>query len=223
MPLSQWHKDALNDPKLTDILKPLRDQLAAMGVNPGAPLTFEHFYDQVIPRGAANAVHALALNEYMEPFRPCLWERAPSGTAGTISQKLEQCWFPGDHTDVCGGVYGDQQIADITLAWMMSQLEKLKVLKFKPGYIKQAFEDSKRIAQRDNTAMQKWGRGKQSPLIYHFVWVSISLEQQIEMKCGDWKRVASESAQLTHSLPRRNAQQLQSYQQPALRCRPQSS
>lgn len=62
-----------------------------------------------------HAIHALALDEKREPFVPTLWEKPQPG------QTLTQVWFSGSHAD-CGGSYDDTRAADITLAWMISQL-----------------------------------------------------------------------------------------------------
>ncbi|KAK4237622.1 hypothetical protein C8A03DRAFT_15863 [Achaetomium macrosporum] len=71
--------------------------------------------------GVENAFQALALDEPRYAFRPSLWERIPGSTTN-----LKQVWFPGNHGNVGGGWY-DQQISDITLAWMCDQLSTLGV------------------------------------------------------------------------------------------------
>ncbi|RPA93054.1 hypothetical protein L873DRAFT_1830861 [Choiromyces venosus 120613-1] len=63
-----------------------------------------------------NAFHALALDEHHGPFTPTLWKKTED-----IPTNLKQCWFPGIHTNIGGG-YDDQEIADMTLAWMIQQL-----------------------------------------------------------------------------------------------------
>lgn len=131
-------------------MEPFKKTLTDWGVDVDKPMTFEHFYDQILPEKAKFAFHALALNEYMEPFRPTLLEK-PNG-----NQKLVQCWFPGDHID-CGSGGRNRQIPDITLAWMMTQLDNNGFLKFKPGYIKDAFKESKDIATKENYRIPKWG------------------------------------------------------------------
>lgn len=35
--------------------------------------------------------------------------------------RLRQVWFPGVHSNIGGG-YSDQELANLTLAWMMSQV-----------------------------------------------------------------------------------------------------
>ena len=75
------------------------------------------FYDTTIDDFVENAFQALCLDERRAAFSPALWEKARDCTTN-----LKQVWFPGVHSNVGGG-YPDQEIANITLAWMMSQLE----------------------------------------------------------------------------------------------------
>ena len=133
-------------------MEPFKKTLKDWGVEVDKPMTFEHFYDQILPEKAKSAFHALALNEYTEPFRPTLWAKP------NAHQKLVQCWFPGDHID-CGSGDHDWEIPDITLAWMMTQSDKNRVLRFKPGYIEDAFKESKDIAAKESYKIQNWGHG----------------------------------------------------------------
>ena len=97
------------------------------------------FYDTTINDHVENAFQALCLDEKRAAFSPALWEKhRNSVTVRTISafhttksnhqvaesstQNLKQVWFPGVHSNVGGG-YPDQEIANITLAWMVSRLE----------------------------------------------------------------------------------------------------
>ena len=50
---------------------------------------------------------------------------------------LRQVWFPGAHSNVGGG-YNDQEIANISLAWMMDQLASIGIA-FKDDYIDEIF------------------------------------------------------------------------------------
>lgn len=75
------------------------------------------FYDTTLSDCVENAFQALALDERRSAFSPAVWEKPPGNN--TV---LRQVWFPGAHSNVGGG-YDDQQIANITLAWMMAQLE----------------------------------------------------------------------------------------------------
>ncbi|KAI5808500.1 hypothetical protein DFH27DRAFT_521948 [Peziza echinospora] len=78
-----------------------------------------------------HAFHALALDERRASFTPTIWEVPPitatrASDAASISlahvTQVRQCWFPGVHTNVGGG-YEDQEIADVTLAWMVEMLQ----------------------------------------------------------------------------------------------------
>lgn len=76
------------------------------------------------------AFQALGLDEERKSYRPTVWEQ-PDGQA--LPRVLRQCWFPGVHTNLGGG-YADTEVADITLAWMMAQLNPY--LDFYHGYVK---------------------------------------------------------------------------------------
>jgi Uncharacterized alpha/beta hydrolase domain (DUF2235) len=92
------------------------------------------FYDTKLPASLENAFQALALDENRNSFSPAVWEKPP-GSRTT----LRQVWFPGVHSNVGGG-YDDQEVADITLAWMMSQLAPF--IDFSHDYILEAHDDN---------------------------------------------------------------------------------
>ncbi|OCK78727.1 hypothetical protein K432DRAFT_356252 [Lepidopterella palustris CBS 459.81] len=77
------------------------------------------FVDTTVPPMVEHAIHAVSLDEDRKVFSPTIWE-LPNPQPG---QTLNQVWFAGAHADV-GGSYDDTRAADITLAWMVSQLEK---------------------------------------------------------------------------------------------------
>jgi hypothetical protein len=82
--------------------------------------------DLIPSSGIQHAFQALALDEHRRPFGPTLW----SVDAETKPKNLEQCWFPGVHINIGGGsddqitgAQGDrEQIATITLAWMIDRV-----------------------------------------------------------------------------------------------------
>ena len=74
---------------------------------------------EMLIRRQDNAFQALALDEKRSPFHPAVWEKRGNETTNLI-----QVWFPGVHTNVGGG-YNDQELANITLAWMMAMLAPL--------------------------------------------------------------------------------------------------
>ncbi|KAF8646898.1 hypothetical protein AX16_007047 [Volvariella volvacea WC 439] len=99
------------------------DTVASLGF-PYKPVTnaggvtgeYEHF-DNSLNEGIKHAFHALALDEYRGPFTPTLWH-LPDDPSVAKSIDLQQCWFPGVHTNVGGG-YADQALADLTFGWMI--------------------------------------------------------------------------------------------------------
>ncbi|MCJ1409057.1 hypothetical protein MMC19_003134 [Ptychographa xylographoides] len=94
-----------------------------------------NFYDTSLGNCIENAFQALALDERRASFQPTVWEKARHNK--TV---LRQVWFPGVHSNVGGG-YPDQGIANITLAWMIAQLEPF--LDFNPDYIRDQYKDTR--------------------------------------------------------------------------------
>ena len=104
------------------------------------------FHDVTLGEHIEHAYHILSLDESRGKFEPTLWEIPHPKNL----EKLEQCWMPGDHSNV-GGSWPDQQLADISLAWMMSRFEKLGV-KFKVDYLYDEFLKSESNGNQ-------WGEG----------------------------------------------------------------
>lgn len=77
------------------------------------------FYDTRLSNCIENAFQALALDERRASFQPAVWEKPPGNTT-----TLRQVWFPGVHSNIGGG-YNDMQLANITFAWMMSQVRSM--------------------------------------------------------------------------------------------------
>ncbi|KLU82158.1 hypothetical protein MAPG_01234 [Magnaporthiopsis poae ATCC 64411] len=104
------------------------DTVGSLGIPPVSALGLRgsakqwKFSGTSISHKVEYAFQALALDEPRDAFKPALWERLPENT----KTKLKQVWFPGNHGGVGGG-WWDQQIADITLAWMCDQLSTVGV------------------------------------------------------------------------------------------------
>jgi len=77
------------------------------------------FHDVTLSRIVRNAFHALAIHEHRTQFGPTLWEQNPNAPA---SQKMEQVWFSGVHSDVGGG-YPQAGLSDVALSWMVEKAE----------------------------------------------------------------------------------------------------
>ena len=69
-----------------------------------------------------HAYHALALNEHRSKFKPMLWYTREK----EASAVLKQCWFLGFHSDVGGASCLGS--ANISLAWMITQIQKHKII-----------------------------------------------------------------------------------------------
>jgi uncharacterized protein (DUF2235 family) len=122
------------------------DTVGALGVPGHLGDMFTQFYqfqDTNLGPHIENAFHALALDEHREDFMPTLWNKLPDAPA---TQRLEQVWFPGVHSNVGGG-YAEHGLSDVALAWMADRVEPF--LELDHAYL------STRQDRRDS-----WGLGK---------------------------------------------------------------
>ena len=163
------------------------------------------FHDTDLSPRVRYAFHALGLDEQRQPFSPTLWFKPPSNT----TTELRQCWFPGVHSDVGGG-YSEQEIADMTLAWMVERTKEQ--LDWDPVYlhhiIKNSGNDRKEWAASDpheshKGIMRLGGMCARTPGFYksptnpdsdtaEFMHVSVRVRRQVksEKNCvalQDWQ------------------------------------
>jgi len=110
------------------------------------------FYDTKLSSCVENAFQALALDERRSAFSPAIWEK-PEGNRTT----LRQVWFPGTHSNVGGG-YDDQQLANITLAWMMSQLAPF--LDMRDEYLFEQEAENDKYYRREGQDVRPWSSGE---------------------------------------------------------------
>ena len=110
------------------------------------------FYDTKLNDHVLNAFQALALDEHRRAFTPAIWERPPRNTTN-----LRQVWFPGVHSNIGGG-YADQSLANITLAWMMAQVESM--LDFEDDYILDEHDMTLAYYERTDQKPRPWSFGK---------------------------------------------------------------
>ena len=110
------------------------------------------FYDTSLHECIENAFQALALDEQRAPFSPALWEK-PRGS----KTNLKQVWFPGVHSNVGGG-YDDAELANITLAWMVSRLEPF--LDFRPDYLINLYQQNRQYYRVDGQRPRWWSFGE---------------------------------------------------------------
>ncbi|MCJ1378912.1 hypothetical protein MMC17_002011 [Xylographa soralifera] len=113
------------------------------------------FFDTSLSNCIENAFQALALDERRAAFIPAVWEKSRANKT-----TLRQVWFPGVHSNVGGG-YDDQEIANITLAWMIAQLEPF--LDFDPDYITAQYKDTKNYYLQSGQAVRPWSFGEIYP------------------------------------------------------------
>ncbi|WP_395374681.1 DUF2235 domain-containing protein [Marinicella sp. W31] len=72
------------------------------------------FVDNLLNPQVKHACHALAIDEARHTFKPVLWDQSKKSD----QKRIEQVWFAGVHTNVGGG-YAKDQLAMISLEWMM--------------------------------------------------------------------------------------------------------
>lgn len=110
------------------------------------------FHDTKLSNCVENAFQALALDENRSSFSPAVWEK-PEGNRTT----LRQVWFPGAHSNVGGG-YDDIQLSNITLAWMMSQLEPF--LDMRDEYLFEQDELNEKYYKKEEGRVRPWSFGR---------------------------------------------------------------
>lgn len=110
------------------------------------------FHDTALSDCVEYAFQALALDERRFSFQPTLWEKLDG--QDTV---LRQVWFPGAHSNIGGG-YDDQQIATITLAWMVAQCQSM--LDFDHDYVLDQWDDCERFYEKQNEKPRPWSFGE---------------------------------------------------------------
>lgn len=80
--------------------------------------------------------HALSLDEKRSKFRPVL-VRKPIDPKRT---QLHQVWFPGAHADVGGGYEDSNDLAGISLNWMLKLLEKHNIFEGRHPTVYSAYD-----------------------------------------------------------------------------------
>lgn len=75
------------------------------------------FQDLTLNKRVKKACHALAIDDERLTFQPEMWDER-----NETSDRIEQVWFPGVHSNVGGG-YPQQGISLVALDWMMTKAE----------------------------------------------------------------------------------------------------
>lgn len=110
------------------------------------------FYDTSLGNCIEYAFQALALDERRYSFQPTLWEKLEGNTT-----TLRQVWFPGAHSNIGGG-YNDQQIATISLAWMVAQCDPF--LDINEDYILDEWDKVEEFYEKNDEKVRPWSFGR---------------------------------------------------------------
>ena len=124
--------------------------LTRLGLQPSS--TKEYcFYDTALSNCVEYAFQALSLDERRYAFQPTLWEKLEGNTT-----TLRQVWFPGAHSNIGGG-YDDQQIATISLAWMVAQCQSF--IDFDLDYILDQWDECEQFHEKHDEKVRPWSFG----------------------------------------------------------------
>jgi uncharacterized protein (DUF2235 family) len=127
-----------------------------IGLLPQPPSRDFAFVDTRVESNIEYAFQALALDEKRRSFSPTIWDW-PHVEPHDL-KVLKQCWFPGVHSDV-GGSYDDTALANLTLAWMVSNLDPILTIDhdYIMDWIKPIQKDDQRLAGRHQTFTKSGG------------------------------------------------------------------
>ncbi len=110
---SKISDEGINDHNPTIKLLGVWDTVAAMGApnlkDNTRPISDVLFENGTIADAIENAIHLVAIDERRKAFRPILMN---------TSNKVEEVWFSGVHSDIGGG-YNKDGLSDITLEFML--------------------------------------------------------------------------------------------------------
>lgn len=101
------------------------DTVGSLGVPTSGPVGWltrrQHgFHDVTLSARVDHAFHALAIDERRRPFAPTLWEIPDADLTPDRTQRVEQVWFAGVHSNVGGG-YPDAGLSNHALLWMLDR------------------------------------------------------------------------------------------------------
>ena len=103
------------------------DTVGSLGVPTSGPVGWFTrqkfgFHDVTLSARVDHAFHALAIDERRKPFAPTLWEIPDSDVTPDRTQRVEQMWFAGVHSNVGGG-YPDVGLSNHALRWMLDRAQ----------------------------------------------------------------------------------------------------
>jgi Uncharacterized alpha/beta hydrolase domain (DUF2235) len=115
------------------------DTVGALGI-PGTRFCAKAFafHETQLGPGVHHAFQALAIDEQRGNFQAAVWAPNPAPRSGQI---LEQVWFPGVHSNIGGG-YEEHGLSDASLLWMLSRIEKWKLLHLDMACVSSALDQA---------------------------------------------------------------------------------
>jgi hypothetical protein len=150
------------------------DTVGSLGIPPVLGLNFNgdgivqySWINTKVSQAVVHAFQALGLDEHRAAYSPAIWEvpDVPNNL-----KTLKQCWFPGVHCNTGGaGGYQDQGLANIALAWMVSQIQSITnsdgtkgVLDFDEEYLTWVFNQNiEHVGEVDpKVGFRGWALGK---------------------------------------------------------------
>ncbi|KAJ6109358.1 hypothetical protein N7486_001592 [Penicillium sp. IBT 16267x] len=126
------------------------------------------FHNTNLSKNLDYAFQALAIDEERQTFIPTLWHK----TSDAPAKDLQQCWFPGVHSNIGGQAEdprtaGDhEEIGDIAFAWMVDNLSGM--LTFEEVAIELLIKQHKHALadiNSQNNVTNGWGCG---PIVSNF-------------------------------------------------------
>ncbi|KAH6626763.1 hypothetical protein B0J18DRAFT_365139 [Chaetomium sp. MPI-SDFR-AT-0129] len=135
----------------------------------GIPINKQYaFYNTKLSKYNEYAFQALAIDEKRLTFPPTMWHKTEDGP----TRDLQQCWFPGVHSNIGGQAEIQRELGDHeeigynTFAWMVDNLSGM--LTFDDVMIKSLVEKHRRALNRNNSTTNLsngWGCG---PIVDNF-------------------------------------------------------
>ncbi|GES82187.1 DUF2235 domain-containing protein [Rhizophagus clarus] len=83
----------------------------------GEGFKYLELYDQIVPNIVNFACQALAIHERISFFEPC---HILPDSSGTVT--IKETWFPGVHSEIGGGIKGNERISNATLLWVIENI-----------------------------------------------------------------------------------------------------
>ncbi|KAH6850432.1 hypothetical protein B0I37DRAFT_413827 [Chaetomium sp. MPI-CAGE-AT-0009] len=168
---SDWYRDNQKELGLTDDVRVkvvgVWDTVGALGIPEwrivswakrfGLDINKKYaFHNTKLSKNVDYAFQALAIDENRPSFTPTLWHK----TSDSPAKDLQQCWFPGVHSNIGGGQSASkltfEEIGHITFAWMLDNLSSM--LTFEDTAIKVLVDEHRRALNAIQTP-DGWGCG----------------------------------------------------------------